>query len=103
MIQKTVLTADDMAGMISAIWEYNKRGQPLLIGYYDQQGNVLPVALVEVSSDEPGLAVRSRPEDTLTPAQVAQQLSQVAGDSSMSPVATPMADLAAALESLNGK
>jgi hypothetical protein len=64
MLNKTVLTADDLTGLVAAIYEYNGRGPVIGVLFFDQQGQPLPVAWAEAWSEDRGLSVRTKPEPT---------------------------------------
>lgn len=63
MYTKTILVAADVAAMMQSVYEYNRRGSVVGVAFFDANRNELPVAYVEVIADEPGLAVRSKPEE----------------------------------------
>lgn len=64
MLTKTVLSAKDVAGLLSAVFEYNQRGPVAAITFYDGVGTPIDVGYLEVVSEEPGLRVRTSSEQS---------------------------------------
>ena len=63
MLTKSILAADDVAGLIAAVFEYNRKGVVGDVLWYDMEGKVLPLAYCEVLTEQPGLVVRMQPEE----------------------------------------
>ena len=58
------MTADDLAGMIAAVFAANSRGEVVGVQFFDPAGTPLTLGHAEAITDAPGLRVRSTPEPT---------------------------------------
>lgn len=97
MLTKTVLSTADLTALLDSVFEYNRRGQVSELLFYDDDGNLLPVARVEAVSEGAGLAVRTRPDPTPGEQAAASMYRPI-----LNPTAVPQPEslehLAAALE-----
>lgn len=78
MVNKTILLSKDLTSLMDGVWQYNGKGIVSGLIFYDEKNNVLPVSYCEILSDEPGLRLRTEPEDqALTPEQLVQRFSSM--------------------------
>lgn len=93
MLTKTVLTAGDLANMVDAVLEYNRKGRLASLAFFGPDGAPIALGWVEAAVDEPGLAVRSAPEPTQE--EIVRAVNPPIEDPRKVAPAASMADLAA--------
>lgn len=64
MHTETVLELNDIATLLATLYQRNKRGPIVALQFYDANAQPLPVAMLKVFSDEPGLDLNPQQDES---------------------------------------
>jgi hypothetical protein len=70
------LSAEDLSGILSAVFEYNGLS-PLRVEYLDAEGQPIVLEKAVVECELPGLRVRVAPDDCQSPEEAARFFSKL--------------------------
>jgi hypothetical protein len=83
--------------MTAAVFSYNRKGDVQAVQFFDVDGKLIELGWMEAICDDPGLAVRSTPEQTTDDRLARLAAGMEAVDPKAVPAPAGMGDLAAVM------